>query len=774
MSEVQAWWSSLRRSFVAALKVERVLSDPAAIARSLAAVVAASVIGWAIGDPLAWAMISVGAFICGIGTLLAPIRHRAVNAFAMGAGFALATLAGVYLHPLGWYFLIPLGVVAYVAGLWRAFGVAPGIRACLVAIGVMITADLAPSTQAGLAMTGWIAAGAGLVLVAQLLPPYGRRLPAQRKAVAALYQSLAAYARLSGDPAVRLPSAPFTAARRALDLLPGFSRPAAAPLYGLLAEAEALRRALLGASGRGGLPRTESAAALDAVARTLLTGRDQGAAAACEAVAARADIAEDEPAGRLRAASRLADHWLGARGPEGLDDVLGAFPALSPVRFGARLLRAELRPGAPLSRHAVRIAVGTVAAEAAGRGLGDFWGNALPNHGFWAALTTMLVLFPDYGHTFARGWGRPIGSILGGLAAWAVLLPAGWSPGALVIVSVVLVGLVYVTLRVGQLVLNFFITAWIVFLITRLGSAPHLIAWGRPADTLLGALIGLAVFVAVPTYHHHRLRSLVAEWLRVQQRLLPSLVAGFTAVGALDPVETDVLRGRARQARESIEAAAGSLGHEPRAHRAHWSAERLASIQESIYEVTRCAALLHDRLPGREAEAVPEAAEVAAVLSDGLERLAAAVAARRALPEGELRAAFDAAASRSGLADLADAAAADGISRPRGRALTLSLRTVTTLEALNTLLAAQEPGTTPNGTPRHEGSRHEGSRHGASRHGGSRHDGPKRDRWKRHASEHGERKHAEPKLGGPGRGEPERAGVDHHEPRHARPRSSAR
>ncbi|MCF3963092.1 YccS/YhfK family membrane protein, partial [Streptomyces fuscigenes] len=273
MSEMQAWCRSVRRGFVAALRVERVLSDPVAIARSLAAVAAASAIGWAIGDPLAWAMISVGAFICGIGTLLAPIRHRAVNAFALGAGFSLATLAGVYLHPLGWYFLIPLGIVAYAAGLWRALGVAPGIRACLVAIGLMITADLAPSASAGLTMTGWIAAGAGLVCVAQLLPPYGRRLPAQRRAVAALYQSLASYARLGADPAVRLPSAPFTAARRALDLLPQFSRPAAAPLYGLLAEAEGLRRALLAGAGRGEEPREETAFVLDAVARSLLTGR---------------------------------------------------------------------------------------------------------------------------------------------------------------------------------------------------------------------------------------------------------------------------------------------------------------------------------------------------------------------------------------------------------------------------------------------------------------------------------------------------------------------
>ncbi|MEW2547493.1 FUSC family protein [Streptomyces sp. NPDC047002] len=680
MDEVQGWWRSVRRSFTAALRIERVFSDPVAIARALAAVVGAAVLGALLDDPLAWAMTTVGAFICGIGTLLAPLRHRAVNAAALGAAFTLAALAGVFLHPLGWWFLLPLGAVAYAAGLWRALGVAPGIRACLVAIGLMITADLAPSTAAGLTMVGWIGAGAAMVAAAQLLPPYGRRLPAQRRALAALYQSLADYARLGADPAVRLPSAPFTAARRALDLLPGFSRPAAAPLYGLLAEAEAVRRTLHAARTPEALPRAATAAVLDAVARALLTGRTEDAEAAVP------EGAGPDLAARLREALRLTAHWLAARGPEGLDGVLGAFPAVRPARAGARLLRAELRPGAPLFRHAVRIALGTVAAEAAGRALGDFWGNALPQHGFWAALTTMLVLFPDYGHTFARGWGRPIGSILGGLAAWAVLLPAWWTPGGLVAASVVLVALVYATLRVGQLVLNFFITAWIVFLVTRLGSAPHLIAWGRPADTLLGALIGLAVFVAVPTYHHDRLHTLVADWLDVQRRLLSALIAGYTAAGAFDPAAVDTLRGLARQSRERVESAAAGLAHEPRAHRAHWDAAALAAVQESLHEVARCGSLLYDLLPARDADAVPEAAELADAAADGLARLAAAVAARGTLPAGALRAGFDAVAAHSGLADLADPAAPDGVSRARSRLLTLGLRTATTLETLNTRL----------------------------------------------------------------------------------------
>ncbi|MFI9025585.1 FUSC family protein [Streptomyces sp. NPDC053560] len=691
MSEVKAWGSALRRSFRAALKVERVFSDPWAIGRAVLAVVAASVIGWLLHDPPAWAMMTVGTFICGIGTLLAPVRHRAVNALALGAGFTLATLIGVFLHPMGWWFLIVLAVASYVAGLWRALGVAPGIRACLVTIGLMITADLSPGVSAGLTMVQWIATGAGLVVLVQLLPPYGRRHPAQRKAVAAVYRTLADTAR-AGEPAPYLSSAPFTAARSALDLLPAFTRPAAAPLYGLLAEAENIRRALLflPRSGRTArLPRPAIAEALDAVARTVQTAQRQDA----DAESARLLDSWTGPEAealrpRLREAARLADHWLESRGPEGLDQVLDAFPAENALRSGWRRLRAELRPGAPLFLHAIRIAVGTAAGEAVGRAFGDFWGHALPDHGFWAALTTMLVLFPDYGHTFARGWARPIGSILGGLVAWVVLLPGGWNAGWLVAVATVLAACVFLTLRVGQLVLNFFITAWIVFLITRLGSAAHLIEWGRPADTLVGALLGLVVFVAIPTYHHHRTHELLADWLRVQRRLLPALVTGYTEAGAVDPAEIDVLRRQSRQARERLDSAVASLGHEPRRHRSRWSATELTGIQHAVHEISQCASVLYDRQPGSAADAVPETAEFAAVLDHHLAELAAVVAAKGRPAEGALRAAFDATATRSGLADLADTTAPDGVAHARGRALTLCLRTVTAVEGLVSRLAS--------------------------------------------------------------------------------------
>ncbi|MGW2324136.1 FUSC family protein [Streptomyces sp. NPDC001700] len=676
------------RSFRAALTMERVLSEPGAIVRAVLAVVAAAVIGGLTGDPLAWVMLSVGAFICGIGTLLAPVRHRAVNAFWMGAGFTLAALAGVWLHQAGWWFLIALAALAYLAGLWRALGVAPGIRACLVVIGCMITADLAATVEAGLVMVRWMAAGAALTFAAQLLPPYGRRHPAQRKALATLYGSLAAHARGGADGGYPAP-APFTAARRALDLLPRFARPGAAPLYGLLVEAERIRRALLLAPDTPKVPREEIAEALDSVARTLRTShREPLAPHAVRTLEAWHGAMAEDLLPSLNEAGRLVALWADRERPEGPHPVLDLFPAEHPTRAGLRRLWGAARPGDPLFAHALRVAIGTTAGEAAGRALGDFWGHGLPGHGFWAALTTMLVLFPDYGHTFARGWARPIGSILGGLAAWAALLPAWWTPDRLVVAAVVLAACVFLTLRVGQLALNFFITAWLVVLITRLGKASDLIAWGRPADTLLGALIGLLVFTVLPTYHHDRLSSLVAAWTDVQRRLLNALVGGLTEPGVVRHEDIDALRSRSRHTRERLEAAVAAVRHEPRGHRARWSAAEITSIQRSIADLNRCASQLYAAQPHREADAVPEAAEIAALFDDQLTALADALDRGAPIPAATLRASFDDSARRGGLTDLADHRSPDGIAHARARALTLCLRTALAVDTFATGLSS--------------------------------------------------------------------------------------
>ncbi|MDT0611013.1 FUSC family protein [Streptomyces lancefieldiae] len=682
-----AWAASLSHAVRKGFRTERVFADPWTLARAVLAVAVGAVIGWATGNVLATTMMSVGTFICGIGTLLTPMRHRFVNALVMALAFSCAVALGVVVQPLHWYFLIVLAPVAFLGGLWWALGRAVGIRAYLVVIGLLITADISPGLSAGFDMTKWIAAGCALTVLAQLLPPYGRRYAAQRRKLADVYGFLASYARKEAEAVgtARPASVSFSAARSALGLLPQFARPAAAPLYGLLGEAERIRRTFYAEQGAKGVPYRAVAEALEAIARTVASGRPGKVPDEClrELAAWRGPLAESLLP-KISEAQRLADLSVDLRRgdrPAPHEEVSALYSGAGPLSGGVRRLTAALRPGDPLFRHAVRVGVGTTVAEAAGRAVGDFWGHGLPAHGFWAALTTMLVLFPDYEHTFARGISRPIGTIAGGFVAWG-LLQYHWGHGALAVAVVVFAVLSFTLLRTGQHVLNVVLTAWLVFLIHNIGTPEGPVAFGRPADTVLGALIAMVIFLLLPTWHHRHVPVLLARWLRLQARLLPVVLTGYSDVAAVDRAGLETLRTSVRRVHEELNEAIGKLAHEPRSHRGRWSEAELRRIMAGVNDLNHATALLAEHLPDREDEVVPELAEFAAPVGDHLAALSDAAGGGEPVRPGALREVFDLLSVSSGLAWLGDPESADGVSRVRARALSSCLGLVTAIESL--------------------------------------------------------------------------------------------
>ncbi|MFD5184244.1 FUSC family protein [Streptomyces sp. NPDC058372] len=710
-----AWATSLTHAVRKGFRTERVFADPWTLARAVLAVAAGAVIGWATGNPLATSMMSVGTFICGIGTLLTPLRHRFVNALVMALAFSCAVALGVVVQPLRWYFLLVLAPVAFLGGLWWALGRAVGVRAYLVVIGLLVTADLSPGMAAGFEMAKWIAAGCALTVLVQLLPPYGRRYAAQRRKLADVYRFLASYARQEAEAAgsARPASASFSAARSALGLLPQFARPTAAPLYGLLGEAERIRRTFYAGQGAGAgrVPYRSVAEALEAVARTVARGRPAKAPEACLAeLAAWQGSSAERLLPKIAEAERLAGLAVDLRrgeGPTPHQEVTALYSGAGPLSGGVHRLAAALKPGDPLFRHAVRVGVGTTVAEAAGRAVGDFWGHGLPAHGFWAALTTMLVLFPDYEHTFARGISRPIGTIVGAFIAWG-LLQFDWDHGALAVAVVVLTVLSFLLLRTGQHVLNVVLTAWLVFLLRDTGTPEGPVAFGRPADTVLGALIAMVIFLLLPTWHHQHVPVLLARWLRLQARLLPLVLTGYSDVAAVDRAGMETLRSSVRRVHEELSEAVGKLPHEPRSHRGRWSEAELRRVMAGVEDVHHATGLLVEHLPDREDDVVPELTEFAAPVGDHLSALADTADGGEPVPPGALRAVFDPLPASGGPARPGAPEPADGVSPVQARALGSCAKLVTAIEALTGELdaAATRP---PHGRGRGRGRRASGT-----------------------------------------------------------------
>ncbi|TFV31305.1 hypothetical protein E4K10_01115 [Streptomyces sp. T1317-0309] len=85
---------------------------------------------------------------------------------------------------------------------------------------------------------------------------------------------------------------------------------------------------------------------------------------------------------------------------------------------------------------------------------------------------------------------------------------------------------------------------------------------------MVGAALAVLAFLLWPTWSTRTLPGLLAEWLRVQDRLLPQLLTGYADVGATDLAALDTLRARSRQVREHLNAAAKQSHAEPAEHRA--------------------------------------------------------------------------------------------------------------------------------------------------------------------------------------------------------------
>ncbi|GAA4243102.1 FUSC family protein [Dactylosporangium darangshiense] len=698
------WWRSLVAAAREGLRVQRAFSAPWAIARAVLAVLLATLLGLMLNDPSAGAMASIGAYICAMATLLSSLRHRVVNALAMAAAYSGMAVLGALVHGVTWLFLPLLAVAAFTAGMLRTLGVAPSTRACFAVMGLMITGSMSPSVHAGLLMAGWIAVGTALAIAVQLLPPYDPRFAAQRRALAEAYRSLSAVAGTVAAGAVgstpAAPTAPFIAARQALDLLPQFSRPAAAALFGLLGEAERIRRTLHTVQAtapatdvvadRAGLQ--AAARVLDAVSRTVASGREHRTATAEWTrlepwAAASPERSPRDLVARLREAEQLARRSTEGRLGGVLEphaEIPGLYAGCPTVARTARRVRAQLHPQAPIFRHAVRLAVGVVIAELIGQAIGRWGGLGIPGHGFWVALATMLVLFPEYGQTVARGLGRAAGALLGGLLAWALSLP-DWSPTGLAAASVVLASMAFLTRGTGQLMLNLWLTAWIVFLLHRAGALPGPTAWARAADTVVGAALAVLIFLAWPTWSNRRLPDLLAQWLRLQDRLLPQLVTGYASVGAADPAAIDELRARTRQAREQLQAAVRQSHTEPAHHLSPWSTRQLDEISSQVSTVAGCSTLLLEHLPRTPNDTVPELTELADPLHEHLAALARAAAGAETVTPGALRSAYDSFAARSGL----PLVAADSDSAAVSQTVALCTRTVDAVEDLTTVIAGR-------------------------------------------------------------------------------------
>ncbi|NED87157.1 FUSC family protein, partial [Streptomyces sp. SID11233] len=300
---------------------------------------------------------------------------------------------------------------------------------------------------------------------------------------------------------------------------------------------------------------------------------------------------------------------------------------LVPVVIGS--MRRELHRGSPILRHAVR-----VSAVAAG---GYLLGTVLPyGHGYWAPMTAVMVMRPEFSRTYERSVARFGGTVVGVLVATVIVQTA--HPGAELsaALAVVCALLMYLLMRTGYAVGQACVAAYVVFLLGMAGDDWSQTVLERLVLTFGGGLLAMISYAVYPAWETPRLRNRLGDWLKEDGRYAASVVDQYAdpADQGLGDVREALLRTRA--ARVAWQEAVATAQHEPVRHRG-LSHAAAGDTQHALSQLGRVAMLMEAHLPEGGATPVPEAGPLAEALRRATDQGAKAVRERRVPDWGQVR-----------------------------------------------------------------------------------------------------------------------------------------
>ncbi|WP_335938356.1 FUSC family protein [Streptomyces sp. PTD5-9] len=663
-----SWLRALKETARSGLTIERRRLEPLVAIRGAAGLALVVGISLAFFGPVVAASSAFGAFQAAIATFQRSWRPRPVLALVSGASLAASTFLG-YLtgaHPP--LFLALLVLWTFLAGLAWAVGPTGGIIASSNVAIMLVTITL-PTSVADSAVHAAVILFGGVVQAALVVLFPVRRWGAQRDALADALAAEADYARrLRHDPLAPFDPVPLMTARSAAAVTPWQARRRPPELHGSRGVAERIRpvlasladpavgvpsegperdrvRELLAAAGsvldaaaraiRHGDPVKLSPSAVAALRTpdtgTLLTGPPRRAAERLDTLLSDViETAEGEGTKEEQARAEEAAEAIRAAGEETAPAPHRRRPTLLRlVPVVAAAMRAELRPGSPILRHAVRVAV--VVA------IGYLIGAALPfGHGYWAPMAAVMAMRPEFSQTYGRAVARFGGTIVGVSLATAIVqtVRPGVTASAALAVGCAL--LMYLLMRTGYVVGQACVSAYVVFLLGMGGDSWAQTVPERVVLTLVGGLLAMVSYALYPAWETPRLRGRLGDWLKANGRYAACVVGQYAepAERGQDEVRAALLD--TREARVAWQEAAAAAQHEPVRNRG-LSRAAAADGEHALAEFGRVAMLLEAHLPCGAATPVPEAAGLAGALRRATERGAKEVRERRVPDWAEVR-----------------------------------------------------------------------------------------------------------------------------------------
>ena len=585
--------------------------DSGAVARSLIGVLALTAIALYWGSA-ATAMWTVGAGVtAGAIALQRSPGGRVPLVVIASLELAAAVLLGVIAGSHNVVFVVVVALWCFAAGMQWSLGANAGLVASAASALLVIAPATAPSLgDALLAPTLVVVAGLLQAVLIAVWPP--RRWRAQREGLTRAYRSLAADVRsVAADCSADVDDTPLTWLREVFADSQVSQRPRAYhggyQLPERIAATLVSLRSTTGGDRGGvpdqGLPQVLAAAAvlLDAIAEHGHTARRDAEHALMRVDAAVAAVTGSEAPRAQRFCEQLREATALRFGQLHRPDLIGTLAAAPAV------VRAHLTWTSPILRHAIRLS-GTAAIATAVARLGGL------EHGYWIALTVLVVLRPETAHTYTRCAGRMAGLAVGILVAAAVT--AFWAPGGMAsaVCAALFAGVAYAVARFGYVAAGVAVGAVMVFVV----GVGGMTGWAGIGDRLFGVALGggLAVMahVVLPDHALIRMRQRAGELLMTEIDYAALVVRAF--VHEVDhPAETlSAAWQRAFRARAAFEAAWGAARLDSPALR-RW----LRSYRTALNSVTSACTTLEGSLPTHPSSALN--GEFIAAVDDYVEAL---------------------------------------------------------------------------------------------------------------------------------------------------------
>ncbi|AGJ55755.1 FUSC family protein [[Kitasatospora] papulosa] len=653
-----SWLRALKETARSGLEIERLRLEPLIAVRGAAGLALVVGVSLALFGPVIAAGSAFGAFQAAIATFQRSWRPRPVLALVSGASLAVSTFVGYVTVSHTLLFLALLILWTFAAGMTWAAGPTGGIIAGSNVSIMLVTITLPTSVLDAAAHAGMMAFG-GFVQAALIVLFPVRRWGAQRDALADALAGVADYARrLRNDPVAPFDPVPLMTARNAAAVTPRQARRRPADLHGARGVAERLRPVLASLADPAlGVPAEgperywvweilgAAGSLLDSAARAVRHGDpvqlDETALSVLKSPDTEVILTGPPRRAADRLVSLLADVIEIAEGT-GTDDRTPGEPLvphrrrptllrLVPVVY--RSMRREMRRGSTILRHAVRVSA--VAAA------GYLLGAVLPfGHGYWAPMTAVMVMRPEFTQTYSRSVARFMGTVVGVAVATGIVQAAHPNAELSALLAVVSAGLMYLLMRTGYAVGQVCVSAYVVFLLGMAGDDWSQTVPERVVLTLIGGILAMVAYAVYPAWETPRLRDRLAAWVVTDGRYAATVLDRYAdpASRSLEDVRTALLT--TREARVAWQEALEKARHEPVRHRGI-SRTSAADAQDALAQFGRVAMLMEAHLPAASATPVPEAAALADALRRASEEGAKAVRERRIPDWGPVREALE-------------------------------------------------------------------------------------------------------------------------------------